>query len=76
MDHPSFFHSVCSPRDDGGFLPDGEPSCLSEFAGNAFVLPGGLVFSLNGGIPRNNTIVPSSIADIRKNPPYTSGNTP
>ena len=76
MDHPSFFHSVCSTRGAGGFLPDGEPSSLSRSVGNASVLPGELGSFPNDGTPRNNKPAPSSIADIRRNSPYTSGNTP
>jgi len=73
-DHPSFFHSSYLIRDDGGFLPGGEPSSLSESAGTVFVLPGELVLFLNDGTPQNNKPGLSSIVDIRKNSPYTSRN--
>ena len=76
MDHPSFLHSFCSIRGGGGFLPDGELSSLSGSAGTVSGLPGELVFSLNDGTPRNNKLVPSSIADIHRNSPYTDGNIP
>jgi hypothetical protein len=76
MDHPSFFHSLCSTRDDGGFLPAGEPSSLAGSAGTVSALPGELDLSLNDGTPRNNKLGPSSIVDIRRNSPYTSGNKP
>jgi hypothetical protein len=76
MDHPSFFHSLCSIRADGGFLPDGEPSSLSGSAGTVSALPGELDLFLNDGTPQNNKLVPSSIADRRRNSPYTSGNKP
>ena len=66
MDHPSFFHSVCSTRDDGGFLPVDEPSSLSGSAGTAFALPGELGVSLNGGTPRNNKLVLSSTVGRRR----------
>ena len=74
IDHPSFFHSFCSTRDDGGFLPDSEPSFLSGSAGTASVLPGELGVSLNDGTPQNNKLVPSSIVDIRRNSSHTNGN--
>jgi hypothetical protein len=76
MDHPSFFHSFCSTRGDGGFLPGGEPSSLSGSAGTVSALPGELDLFLNDGTPRNNKLVPSSIADTRRNSPYTSRNKP
>ncbi len=76
MDHPSFFHSVCSTRADGGFRLAGEPSSLSGSAGNVFALPGELGASLNDGTPQNNKPAPSSIADIRRTSPHTSGNKP
>jgi hypothetical protein len=66
IDHPSFFHSVCSTRDDGGFLPVDEPSSLSGSVGTAFALPGELGVSLNGGTPRNNKLVLSSTVGRRR----------
>jgi hypothetical protein len=76
MDHPSFFHSVCSTRGgDGSPLAD-EPSSLLGSAGNVFALPGELGLSLNDGTPRNNKLAPSSIADICRISPDTSGSKP
>jgi hypothetical protein len=75
-DHPSFFHSLCSTRADGGFLPDGEPSSLSGSAGTVSALPGELDLFLNDGTPQNNKPGLSSIVDIRRNSPYTSRNKP
>jgi hypothetical protein len=74
-DHPSFFHSVGSTRDDGGSLLAGEPSSLSGFVGNVFGLLGELGPFLNDGTPPNNRPVLSSIADRCRNSPHTSGNT-
>jgi hypothetical protein len=76
IDHPSFFHSVCSTRGAGGFLPDGEPSSLSRSVGNASVLPGELGAFLKDGTPRNNRPALSSIADISRTPFRTTGSTP
>jgi len=76
IDHPSFFHSFCSTRDGGDSPLAGELSSLSAFAGNVFVLPGELGPFLNGGTPQNNRPALSSIADIPRNSPHTSGNTP
>jgi len=76
MDHPSFFHSLCSSRGDGGSPPAGEPSSLSRFAGNVVGLPGELGVFLNAGTPQNNKPALSSIADIHRNSPRNSGNTP
>jgi hypothetical protein len=76
MDHPSFFHSLCSIRGDGGFLPGGEPSSLSESAGTVFVLLGELVLFLNTHTPHNNKPGLSSIVDRRRNLPHTSRNKP
>jgi hypothetical protein len=75
IDHPSFFHSFCSTRGGGGSPLAGELSSLSAFAGNVFALPCEFGPSLNGGTPRNNRLALSSIADIRRNSPHTSGNT-
>jgi len=76
MDHPSFFHSFCSTRGDGGFLPDSAPSSLSGSAGTVSVLPGESGVSLNGGTLQNNKPALSSTADIRKNLPYTNDSKP
>jgi hypothetical protein len=76
MDHPSFFHSLCSTRDDGGSLPDGEPSSLSKSLGNASVLPGELDAFLNGDMPPNNRPGLSSTADKHRISPYTNDSTP
>jgi hypothetical protein len=76
IDHPSFFHSLCSTHADVGFPPDSEPFSLSGSAGNAFVLLGEPGVFLNNDTPQNNKPVPSSIADIRKNSPYTSDTEP
>jgi len=74
MDHPSFFHSFCSTRDDGGFLPDSEPSSLSGSAGTVFALPGELDLFLNGGTLPNNKPGLSSTVDTRRNSSRTNGN--
>jgi hypothetical protein len=74
MDHPSFFHSFYSTRDDAGFLPDGAPSSLSGSAGTVSVLPGDPGVSLNGGTPQNNKLVPSSTVGTRRNSSHTNGN--
>ena len=76
MDHPSFFRSFHLIRADGGFLPGGEPSSLSESAGTVFVLLGELVLFLNAHTPQNNKPGLSSTVDIRRNSPYTSRNKP
>jgi len=73
MDHPSFFHSFCSTRDAGGFLPDDGPSFLSGSVGTVSVLPGELGLSLNGDTPQNNKPDLSSTADIHRNSPRTNG---
>jgi len=75
-DHPSFFHSFCSIRGDGGSPLADELSSLSRSAGTVFVLPGELVLFLNDGTPQNNKPGLSSIVDIRRNSPYTSRNKP
>ena len=74
IDHPSFFHSLCSTRDDGGFLPDGEPSSLSRSVGTVFVLPGELGSFLSDGTPQNNKPGPSSTVGIHRNSSRTNGN--
>jgi hypothetical protein len=76
IDHPSFFHSFCSTRADGGSLPDSVPSSLSESAGTAFVPPGEPDLFLNGGIPLYNKLVPSSTVGRRRIAFRNSGNTP
>ena len=76
MDHPSFFHSLCSNRGGGDSLTGDEPSSLSGFAGNVFVLPCEPGAFLNVDTPQNNRPAFSSIADIRKNSPHTNGNKP
>ncbi|RPJ11819.1 MAG: hypothetical protein EHM36_00730 [Deltaproteobacteria bacterium] len=75
IDHPSFFHSLCSTRDDGGSPPAGEPSFLSEFVGNVFALLCDFGPFLNDGTPQNNRPVPSSIADRCRNSSHTSDKT-
>jgi len=76
MDHPSFFHSFCSTRGDGGSpLADGLSS-LSGSVGTVFALSGELVLFSNDGTPQNNKPALSSIVDIRRNSPYTSDNRP
>jgi hypothetical protein len=76
IDHPSFFHPLCSPHADDGFLPDGEPSSLSKSVGNASVLPGELGAFLNDDMPPNNRSGLSSTADRHKTSPYTNDSTP
>jgi len=76
MDHPSFFHSFCSIRADGGSLPNSVPSSLSGSAGTVSVLHGEPGVSLNGGTPPNNRPGLSSTVDIRKNVPCTNDNKP
>jgi len=76
MDHPSFFHSFCSTRDDGGSLPDSEPSSLSGSSGIASALPGEPAVSLNGDTPQSNKLVPSSTVGIHRNSSHTNGNKP
>ena len=76
MDHPSFFDSFHIIHTDGGFLPAGVPSSLSESAGNGFALPGELVLFPNGDTPQNNRPALSSIAGRRRNSLHTSGSTP
>jgi len=76
IDQPSFFHSFHLTRGDGDSLLADVPSSLSEFAGNAFALPGELCAFLNSGIPHYNKPVPSSIADIHRTSHHTSGNIP
>jgi len=74
IDHPSFFHSVYSTRDDGGSLPDSVPSSLSRSAGTVSVLPGEPGVSPNDGTPQNNKLVPSSTVGIHRNSSHTKGN--
>jgi len=76
IDQPSFFHSSCSTRGGDGFLPGSVPSSLSGSAGTVSALPGELDLSLNDDTPQNNKPALSSIADIRRNSPYTTGNKP
>ena len=76
IDHPSFFHSLCSNRGDGGSPLAGEPSSLLGFAGNVVELPGELGVFLNAGIPRSNRPALSSIADRHRNSSHTNGKTP
>jgi len=76
MDHPSFFHSFCSTRDDGGSPLADELSSLSGSPGTVSPLPGESGVSLNDDTPQNNKPALSSTADIHGNPPHTSGNTP
>jgi hypothetical protein len=76
IDHPSFFHSFHLIRADGGFLPGGEPSSLSESAGNASAPLAELGPYLNAGTPHHNKLALSSIADIRRNSPDTSDSKP
>jgi len=75
-DHPSFFHSSCSTRDGGGSPLGGEPSSLSESAGNASAPPGELSAFLIYGIPHNNKPAPSNIADIHRTFCHTNDNPP
>ncbi|RPJ11375.1 MAG: hypothetical protein EHM36_01545 [Deltaproteobacteria bacterium] len=75
IDHPSFFHSVCSTRGGGGSPLAGGPSSLLGSAGNVFAILCELGPFLNDGTPRNNRLALSSIADIRRNSPHTNGNT-
>jgi len=76
MDQPSFFHASHSTRGGDGFLLGGVPSSLSGSAGTVSALPGELDLSLNDDTPQNNKPALSSIADIRRTSPYTSGNKP
>jgi len=78
MDHPSFFLSSCSTHGDGGSLPDGAPSSLSDSAGTVSALPGEPDVSLSGGTPQNPACggIPSSTPDIHRNSSRTNGNKP
>ena len=76
MDHPSFFHSLCSIRADGGSLPNSVPSFLLGSVGTASALPGEPGLSLNDGIARNNRPGPSSTVGIHRNSSHTNGNKP
>jgi len=76
IDQPSFLHSPCPNRGDGGFLPADEPSSPPGFADNVFALPGESGVSLNDGTPQNNRPALSSIVDICRISPYTSGSKP